>query len=175
MTTSTRGMSASISHRFLHILFYHTLLGVSTSFLILQNNVKTTRIHSSTTASSSLHRVTKWLNGRRCLFISARNPTNRNEVSFIFDPSFCSTGENINGKEEKSASSSSSPAATSLPLPPIVILGGMAQSIPSWEHHLPSLSKDRDIFVYEYLGSGLGYRHPENSIDKHQVTEVRVV
>ena len=54
-----------------------------------------------------------------------------------------------------------STATQKLPLPPIIILGGMAQSISSWEHHLPILSKDRDIFLYEYLGSGLGYSHPE--------------
>ena len=55
---------------------------------------------------------------------------------------------------------------------PIVVLGGMAQSTPSWERHLPTLSKERDIFIYEYLGSGLGYRHPEINIDKNEVNEV---
>mmetsp|Transcript_12204 Transcript_12204/g.18899 ORF Transcript_12204/g.18899 Transcript_12204/m.18899 type:complete len:356 (+) Transcript_12204:248-1315(+) len=38
--------------------------------------------------------------------------------------------------------------------PPIVILGGMAQTIASWEFHARTFSRDRDVLVYECLGQG---------------------
>ena len=38
--------------------------------------------------------------------------------------------------------------------PPLVILGGMAQSIASWELHLPYFAKDRSVLIYECLGQG---------------------
>ena len=38
--------------------------------------------------------------------------------------------------------------------PPLVLLGGMAQSISSWEFHLSSLSQHRSVLVYEALGQG---------------------
>lgn len=38
--------------------------------------------------------------------------------------------------------------------PPLIIIGGTAQTIFSWEHHIPGLSKDRDVLVYECLGQG---------------------
>jgi pimeloyl-ACP methyl ester carboxylesterase len=39
--------------------------------------------------------------------------------------------------------------------PPIVLLGGMAQTISSWEHHMPGLSQKRPVLVYEGIGQGL--------------------
>jgi pimeloyl-ACP methyl ester carboxylesterase len=39
--------------------------------------------------------------------------------------------------------------------PPIVLLGGTAQTIASWDMHTPILSKDRSILVYECAGQGL--------------------
>ena len=41
-----------------------------------------------------------------------------------------------------------------IPLPPLVLIGGTAQTVHSWEHHLPALSLDRDVLVYECLGQG---------------------
>ncbi|KAK1746320.1 alpha/beta hydrolase family protein [Skeletonema marinoi] len=38
--------------------------------------------------------------------------------------------------------------------PPLIILGGMAQSIASWEFHLPHFAKDRSVLIYECLGQG---------------------
>ena len=38
--------------------------------------------------------------------------------------------------------------------PPLVILGGMAQSISSYEYHLPQLSKHRSVLMYEPIGIG---------------------
>jgi hypothetical protein len=76
------------------------------------------------------------INGRRCLLIPSKKKENRNEVQ----------------------NSDNSPP------PPIVILGGMAQYIESWQHHFNDLSRERDVLMYEYLGSGLGYEHDsENS------------
>jgi len=37
---------------------------------------------------------------------------------------------------------------------PLVLLGGTAQTIDSWNHHLMYLSADRDVMVYECLGQG---------------------
>lgn len=93
----------------------------------------------------------KWVNGRRCLFVPSRNSSKRNEISSDFlglDNAFIAANEDTS-------------SSFTLPLPPILILGGMSQSISSWDHHLTTLSKDRDVFIIEYLGSGLGYRHPD--------------
>eukprot|EP00566_Odontella_aurita_P019693 CAMPEP_0113532812 /NCGR_PEP_ID=MMETSP0015_2-20120614/4263_1 /TAXON_ID=2838 /ORGANISM="Odontella" /LENGTH=298 /DNA_ID=CAMNT_0000431807 /DNA_START=330 /DNA_END=1226 /DNA_ORIENTATION=+ /assembly_acc=CAM_ASM_000160 len=38
--------------------------------------------------------------------------------------------------------------------PPLIVMGGMAQSVEAYEHHLPSLSTNRDVLVYECLGQG---------------------
>eukprot|EP00984_Skeletonema_dohrnii_P011254 scaffold4476_cov120-Skeletonema_dohrnii-CCMP3373.AAC.3 len=38
--------------------------------------------------------------------------------------------------------------------PPLIILGGMAQSIASWEFHLPHFAKNRSVLIYECLGQG---------------------
>jgi pimeloyl-ACP methyl ester carboxylesterase len=40
--------------------------------------------------------------------------------------------------------------------PPVILLGGIAQTKSSWDHHLTSLSKNRKVIVYECLGQGLG-------------------
>jgi pimeloyl-ACP methyl ester carboxylesterase len=38
--------------------------------------------------------------------------------------------------------------------PPLVLIGGMAQTSASWQHQIPSLSKNRQLIVYECLGQG---------------------
>ncbi|KAL3943041.1 MAG: hypothetical protein SGBAC_002859 [Bacillariaceae sp.] len=38
--------------------------------------------------------------------------------------------------------------------PPMILIGGMAQSKASWEHQLPYLSKNRQVIVYECIGQG---------------------
>jgi pimeloyl-ACP methyl ester carboxylesterase len=38
--------------------------------------------------------------------------------------------------------------------PTLVLIGGMAQTKASWEHHLPSLCKNRKVVVYECIGQG---------------------
>jgi len=49
--------------------------------------------------------------------------------------------------------------------PPIIILGGMAQYIESWQPHFIDLSRERDVLMIEYVGSGLGHGHDsENSV-----------
>lgn len=54
--------------------------------------------------------------------------------------------------------------------PPLVILGGMAQSIASWEFHLPYLSKHRSVLIYEALGQGPPPPEEVCSIDGRTVT-----
>ena len=44
--------------------------------------------------------------------------------------------------------------------PPLVILGGMAQTISNWEFHLSFLSQHRSVLMYEPLGQG---RPPEHN------------
>ena len=78
------------------------------------------------------------VHGRRCLLIPSRKIQNRNmNINII--------------KEERGVSTQTLPP----PPPPIIVLGGMAQCIESWQHHLPDLSKERDVLMYEYCGSGL--------------------
>jgi len=44
---------------------------------------------------------------------------------------------------------------------PLVILGGMAQSIESWQHHFAEFSRERDVLMFEYLGQGLAYEYQD--------------
>ena len=138
------------------------------SFTKLCGTATSTSSTSPTSINDGITFVTKWIQGRRCLFVPSRNERNRNKVSFFLQENDCDKNDDDNDDDDDCYNHSL--------LPPIVILGGMAQSIPSWQHHLPTLSKDRDILVYEYLGSGLGYRHPdlsnEDTMDKDDVTEV---
>ncbi|KAL7539944.1 hypothetical protein ACHAXR_009732 [Thalassiosira sp. AJA248-18] len=53
---------------------------------------------------------------------------------------------------------------------PLVILGGMAQSISSWEFHLPYLSRHRSVLIYEALGQGPPPPDEVCSIDGREVT-----
>ncbi|KAL3921003.1 MAG: hypothetical protein SGILL_002982 [Bacillariaceae sp.] len=46
------------------------------------------------------------------------------------------------------------PAASDVLYPTLVLLGGIAQTAASWEHQLPSLSRNRQVVVYECLGQG---------------------
>lgn len=46
------------------------------------------------------------------------------------------------------------PATTTPSQPLLVLMGGMAQTIASWEPHLPFLSGHRNILVYEGIGQG---------------------
>lgn len=41
--------------------------------------------------------------------------------------------------------------------PPLIIIGGTAQSIPSWEFHINSLSRTRRVLFYECVGQGSSY------------------
>jgi pimeloyl-ACP methyl ester carboxylesterase len=50
--------------------------------------------------------------------------------------------------------------------PTLVLLGGIAQTISSWEHHLPNLSKKRQVLVYECVGQG----PPSKILDYHNAT-----
>jgi pimeloyl-ACP methyl ester carboxylesterase len=38
--------------------------------------------------------------------------------------------------------------------PPLILLGGIAQTKASWDHHLVSLARNRRVLVYECLGQG---------------------
>lgn len=46
------------------------------------------------------------------------------------------------------------PTSSNTSYPPLIILCGMAQSIASWEFHLPRFAKDRSVLIYECLGQG---------------------
>ena len=54
------------------------------------------------------------------------------------------------------------PASSPSPeYPPLVLVGGLGQTIGSYESHVPYLSRDRNVLVYECLGQGF----PENNGD----------
>eukprot|EP00532_Pseudo-nitzschia_australis_P006191 CAMPEP_0168166678 /NCGR_PEP_ID=MMETSP0139_2-20121125/2156_1 /TAXON_ID=44445 /ORGANISM="Pseudo-nitzschia australis, Strain 10249 10 AB" /LENGTH=361 /DNA_ID=CAMNT_0008083893 /DNA_START=79 /DNA_END=1161 /DNA_ORIENTATION=+ len=67
---------------------------------------------------------------------------------------------------------SPSPAQLFLPAskeelyPPLVLLGGIAQTKSSWDHHLGSLAKHRKVLVYECLGQG------DNTMDENDNTNL---
>jgi pimeloyl-ACP methyl ester carboxylesterase len=46
--------------------------------------------------------------------------------------------------------------------PTLVLVGGMAQTLKSWEHHLPALSKNRKVIVYECAGQGASISNLQN-------------
>lgn len=49
--------------------------------------------------------------------------------------------------------------------PTLVLIGGIAQSISSWQHQIPSLSKNRRLVIYECLGQGGHSRTTESGND----------
>ena len=62
----------------------------------------------------------------------------------LWTPCANSNGNNLGEKSEGQESKN----------PPVVVLGGMAQSIESWEHHIPALSQSRSVLLYEGRGQG---------------------
>ena len=46
------------------------------------------------------------------------------------------------------------PASREELYPPLILLGGIAQTKSSWDHHIPSLARNRMVIVYECLGQG---------------------
>ncbi|KAG7338574.1 alpha/beta fold family hydrolase [Nitzschia inconspicua] len=46
------------------------------------------------------------------------------------------------------------PSKSQLLFPTLIVLGGIAQTTSSWEHQLQSLSRNRNVIVYECLGQG---------------------
>ena len=46
------------------------------------------------------------------------------------------------------------PASREELYPPLILLGGIAQTKSSWDHHLASLARNRRVLVYECLGQG---------------------
>lgn len=75
------------------------------------------------------------VHGRRCLLIPSRKVEHRNT--------------NLNTSHQSKEGNDIQPP------PPIVILGGMAQCIESWQHHFQDFSRERDVLMYEYCGSGM--------------------
>jgi pimeloyl-ACP methyl ester carboxylesterase len=61
-----------------------------------------------------------------------------------------------------------SSSASSSRYPPLVLVGGLGQTIASYESHLPYLSKNRNVLVYECLGQGF----PEITTTKHVYSNV---
>jgi pimeloyl-ACP methyl ester carboxylesterase len=72
--------------------------------------------------------------------------------------------------------------------PPVVLLGGMAQSIPSWEAHAASMAPSRHVLVYEARGQGPSSpaslqnvtlpaqaNYLRNTLDELDLTEVDLV
>lgn len=66
---------------------------------------------------------------------------------------------------QASSASVASTKSTNDNPPPVVILGGMAQSIASWEHHVPSFAQSRSVLLYECRGQGPPHEEQERSQD----------
>mmetsp|Transcript_19375 Transcript_19375/g.44292 ORF Transcript_19375/g.44292 Transcript_19375/m.44292 type:complete len:363 (+) Transcript_19375:65-1153(+) len=60
------------------------------------------------------------------------------------------------------------PASQEELYPPLVLLGGIAQTKTSWDHHLPSLARNRRVVVYECLGQGLNSITTTSDDDKNE-------
>lgn len=76
-------------------------------------------------------------NGRRCRIIKATM-----------------TGGRLNVGDGDDSNTDGEPRAP----PPLVLVGGMSQSLTSWDHHIPTLSRTRDVILYECLGQGPEYQ-----------------
>ena len=59
--------------------------------------------------------------------------------------------------------------------PPLVVLGGMAQSISSWEFHLPYLAKQRSVLIYEGIGQGPLPPHIITELQQQQHANRRIL
>ena len=51
------------------------------------------------------------------------------------------------------------PSQGKVKYPPMILIGGMPQPKLSWEHHLPSLSRNRNVIIYEAIGQGKHHHH----------------
>lgn len=49
--------------------------------------------------------------------------------------------------------------------PPLILLGGIAQTKTSWDHHLLSLARNRKVLVYECLGQGENMIPEDSDVD----------
>jgi pimeloyl-ACP methyl ester carboxylesterase len=58
---------------------------------------------------------------------------------------------------------------------PMIVVGGMAQTIASWEPHIPPFSKNRSFMVYECVGQGLAPADLTNVSLPFQATQLRTV
>ena len=58
------------------------------------------------------------------------------------------------------------PASREELYPPLILLGGIAQTKSSWDHHLVSLARNRRVLVYECLGQG-DHTIPSDDADVH--------
>lgn len=49
--------------------------------------------------------------------------------------------------------------------PPMILIGGMAQTKASWEHQIPYLNKNRQVIVYECMGQGKRDKEDDSNDD----------
>ena len=88
--------------------------------------------------------------GVECLVVVNKNSNNNNNNN---NPSFYYPNpENSNSPTIIQII----PATQNDIYPPLILLGGIAQTKSSWDHHLTSLTKNRKVILYECLGQGLG-------------------
>ena len=57
------------------------------------------------------------------------------------------------------------PASQEELYPTLILLGGIAQTKSSWDHHLASLARNRKVVVYECLGQGSCGTNDDNNFD----------
>ncbi len=100
----------------------------------------TTRVRLSSTGStpSIIRDELRYISGRRALLL---HPT--------FHPSSMSSTTTTTTTSDKP-----NDATNHARHPPLVVLGGMAQSISNWEFHLAFLSQHRSVLMYEPIGQG---------------------
>ena len=100
-----------------------------------------------------------YVNDRKCLLVPAKDLKHRN-MSIKHSTRREATDHSTETNDEKEMK----------PPPPIVMLGGMAQTIEGLQHHFQDFSRERDLLVYEYLGQGLGATDDKDKTDYSNVS-----
>ena len=90
--------------------------------------------------------------GVECLVVVNKNSSNNNNNNNNNPSFYYPNPENSNSPTIVQII----PATQNDIYPPLILLGGIAQTKSSWDHHLTSLTKNRKVIIYECLGQGLG-------------------
>ena len=120
------------------ISFTYTILSLVSIVCLSFTNLSHVKRSSLRLHASSSQIEIRRINGRRCLFSPARDTISQQpQRQKLDDDISIDLSENYSSIKY-----------------PLILIGGTAQTITSWEHHIGQLSRNRDVLVYECLGQG---------------------